>query len=422
MSLHFISGKPGGGKSLHAMQLLQEELIYGNRLICTNLPINLAELNEYLQREFPDTVIDLHTRLRLLDDQTETGQFWLYRWPSQQIASVPEEEWKQGKRYDFSKPVVDVGEHDRGVLFIIDEIHLFFNAREWMNTGKGCLFYLSQHRKLGDDVIAVTQSIGNVDKQFRSLAQDFSYIRNLKKERKGMFKLPGIFIRSTYAQPFTGQPGVEAMEVRTFKLQPTKLAACYNTAAGVGVLGRSGADRQERVKGLHWGFAIAAIVIAAAGVAMIPHLLGKLTSGTGKAVTKAAQQMQEQGGGVRTPPVAEKHVHTNPSASETSRTNRNAAIQREVELVGYWMERGRLVVLLSDGTKRSSGIYALDENGVVVDGERYQWRKVLPAEPVPVSRDTQNVLTAEPSQGRRRTVRVSWPDGETTVHQSAVVE
>jgi len=81
MSLHFVSGKPGGGKSLYSMSLLQDELLHGDRLICTNLPLNLGELNAYLTEEFPDRVFDLHKRIRVLDDATETGRFWLYRWP-----------------------------------------------------------------------------------------------------------------------------------------------------------------------------------------------------------------------------------------------------------------------------------------------------------------------------------------------------
>jgi len=374
MSLHFVSGKPGGGKSLYSMSLIEHELLHGQRLVVTNLPIKLPELNDYFQREYPDRVIDLHSRLRILSDQEETPQFWLYRWPSQQIAAVSEESWKAGERYRFDKPVVDVGEVDRGCLFVIDEIHLFFNSREWMNTGKGCLFYLSQHRKLGDDVVAVTQSIGNVDKQFRSLAQDFSYIRNLKKEKKAGFRLPGFFMRSTYSQPFTGQPGVEPMEVRSFRLRPEKLASCYDTAAGVGVLGRVGADTRDRASGLPWWVAIAAVVAVCLGVMALPSLLGRAVKGAvGSTTAQVTAIVTNRPAALSLHPFPKTNLPAfRPPAVVTAS---NVPPPEPVRLVGHYTSGGRLVCILSDGTERDTGILRVDRNGAVIDGQRFQWAR-----------------------------------------------
>jgi len=125
----------------------------------------------------------------------------------------------------------------------------FFNARAWAETGNDVLFYLSQHAKLGDTVICITQHIGNVDKQFRSVAQDFTYLRNLGKEKMGMFALPNLFVRKTYLQPAT--PEAEPMETGRFRLDVTGLGSCYDTAQGVGIHGR-GADKTERRKGVPW--------------------------------------------------------------------------------------------------------------------------------------------------------------------------
>jgi len=276
MSIHFVSGKPGGGKSRYTIGLIVDELVHGTRLVVTNMPVNWQNLNEYLQREFPDKSINLHSRLRVLDDETETSQFWLYRWPGQNVAPIAPEQWAKGERYRFDKPVIDVGEKDLGCMFVIDELHLFFNSREWMNTGKGCLFYLSQHRKLGDDVVCVTQSIGNVDKQFRSVAQDFTYVRNLRKEKRGLFRLPSLFMRSTFLEPQTGAAGQEPVETRTFRLDPTGLATCYDTARGVSVIGRNGADTGERQRGFPWWVALVGFLLLMAGVAMGPKLFARL--------------------------------------------------------------------------------------------------------------------------------------------------
>ena len=41
MSIHFISGKPGGGKGLYCMKLILDELVKGRRPVVTNLPIKI---------------------------------------------------------------------------------------------------------------------------------------------------------------------------------------------------------------------------------------------------------------------------------------------------------------------------------------------------------------------------------------------
>ena len=56
MGIHFISGKPGGGKSLYATKLVFEELRFGARHIVTNLALNIGELNAYYQAHFDDPV------------------------------------------------------------------------------------------------------------------------------------------------------------------------------------------------------------------------------------------------------------------------------------------------------------------------------------------------------------------------------
>ena len=53
MSIHFISGKPGGGKTLYSVRLILDELVNGSRPIVTNVSLNLGRLNEYLQRAHP---------------------------------------------------------------------------------------------------------------------------------------------------------------------------------------------------------------------------------------------------------------------------------------------------------------------------------------------------------------------------------
>lgn len=66
------------------------------------------------------------------------------------------------------------GEAEGVVLVILDEAQLFYGSRDWATTAaqsKRLLSFLTQSRKAGVDVIWITQDAGNVDKQFRVLAE-----------------------------------------------------------------------------------------------------------------------------------------------------------------------------------------------------------------------------------------------------------
>lgn len=280
MSIEFISGKPGGGKSFFATTLVVEELRRTKRFVVTNLALDIPGLCQYLHDTFGDT-FEASRRIHTLTEQ-ETAQFWLVYGPglvldSQRRVQIPLPNGKTIKHLDFSPR-----HGSSGVLYVIDEIHEFFNARRWADTGEDALHYLSQHRKLGDDVIAITQSIAHVDKQFQRVAQSFTYVRNFSKEKLamlgGIFRSVPLFMRSTYLEPATGQ-GAKPMETRTFRLDVKGIGSCYKTAAGVGVVGTS-ADSQAKTRGLSplW------LVPLAVGIMLFlhqaPDVLGKKVGGS----------------------------------------------------------------------------------------------------------------------------------------------
>jgi len=256
VSIHFISGKPGGGKSLYGVKLIVEELLHGSRSIFTNLPLKIPELNEYLQREYPDFKVAasgyICDRLRVLDD-AETAEFWTFRPGGVRIGRLTKGQWNAGELPSYA------GVEDGGCMYVIDEVHNYFGARQWAETGRDVLFYLSQHRKLGDTVVCITQAVGNVDKQFRSVTQDFTFVRNLAKERYGAFRLPAMFVRKTYLSPPTDTS--TPMETGTFRLDVRGLAACYDSAVGVGIHGRDG-DSKERNRGRNPLILLGTIVVA----------------------------------------------------------------------------------------------------------------------------------------------------------------
>lgn len=370
MSIHFISGKPGGGKTLYGMKLLIEELVYGQRLIITNIAVNLGRLNEYLQKKHPDLSIDLRRRMKILSDE-QCSEFWKHR-----RLYLEEHCEMDGIK---QVPVDEVG-----CFFILDELHLFFNARKWMDTGDDCLHYLSQHRKLGDDVICITQHVENVDKQFRSVAQDFTVITNGHLQKIGLFRGLPKFTRRTYSTPPSGLKQ-EPMETASFMLDAKGVASCYDTAAGIGVHGRY-ADKGKKRKGLHplWF-----VVMLVAACFVVPHILGKVLAslkGVGKHIQNkadaahpppASQGDAKQGGVVA--PAASKSSEPNPPSQQFNHGESFIVVADRPVVLGKLIRGdGRVRVELSDGRvleNDSDELEAIHGNRVKVSGQWVYYKR-----------------------------------------------
>lgn len=376
MSIHFISGKPRGGKSLYAVKLVIEELVHGTRVVITNLAFKLPELNEYLQRMYPEKSIDLFQRMVLINDDELKVFFTIrpkgFRGPK----LISKEDWKAGKYPDYSGC-----NGDGGVLYALDEVHVAFNARQWMETGADVLFYLSQHGKLGDTVLCITQHIGNVDKQFRSVTQDYTYLKNLSKAKVAGFRLPPMFMRRTFSEPAT--PTSTAMESGTFRLDVTGLASVYDTAKGVGIHGRN-ADKSEKAK----GFSILWPAI------IIPVLLWVLYAYGPKAMV--AFFSPERSKPVAAAPMPATAPAKAPTTSLLARPPEKPAAPESypgvtvpvsnpppVYCLGIHRLRGYWEVYLSDGQTYREGDMGLDQvsrQGATIFGKFYPMQRLEPGE------------------------------------------
>jgi hypothetical protein len=389
MSIHFVSGKPGGGKSMYGVKLIVEELTHGNRMVVTNVPLHLGRLNEYLQEKYEkvyrvqkmaaaasnggigspmhegernwvhDFAAHITSRVCLIEED-DLGKFFTFRGNGVRLASLSNAEWKNGKRPDYS------GVTDAGIFYVLDEVHIAFNARAWADTGAEVLYYLSQHRKLGDDVVCITQSVGNVDKQFRSVAQDFTYIKNLSKQRAGLFRLPAAFMRSTYAQP--AKENDTPTESGFFKLDMTGIASLYDTAKGVGIHGRAGADKNARKKGVHWLFFVIGLpVIAFLFIHYLPRIIARHVAPVVPVAAVPAraepQQKKEKSDSPALVPIA---AHETEARVESQKT------KAPLYCTGFCMISAKSgSVYLSDGTTveiESGRVTRLEKTGVIIDG------------------------------------------------------
>lgn len=296
--LHLIAGKIGGGKSLYALRQIVWELRHTTRTVVTNMSIKVDELAAYMHSKYD--VGGIQQRIRLLSDE-QSAHFWRHRgWLSDEgrwfdLLYEP----KPGQNLVLQASEDELKRSPGACLYVIDEAHLLFNSREWAKNGNKAIWYLSQHRKMGDDVIAVTQFPDNLDKQFRVLAQDVTMIRNLSNETRWGFRGPRRFIQETFPQWPIG-PNTSAMTHGTFLLDVDGLAACYDTSAGVGITGRMDADKRAKRKGLPWwalpipalGIAVLLFLLISSPMRMIPKFAGSFAATPKPAPAPAAPAPQ----------------------------------------------------------------------------------------------------------------------------------
>lgn len=380
MSVEFIGGKPGAGKSLLSVTFVIEELVYGRRIVVTNLPLKLDALNEYLQKKYPDANVDLSKRVRLLNED-EFAEFFRYR---ENGVALEIEKDEKGKpiRCDYSK----ISKDDVGVFYVLDELHIAFNARAWMTTGAAAIYYLSQHRKLGDDVFCITQSTANVDKQFRSVAQEFHQVRNLSKERWGYLRGPQKFQVKTYLQQPT-TTGEAAIRTTHFTM-PMEVAKCYDTAAGVGIVGRSGADKGTKKKGgLPFWTIWAAFGLVAVVVVVGPYVLIK--GGHKWAMSKGSLPAVMGVKGVESGTAAAVAPSRNADVSDASEfaiarvplDGVKPATDSDLYVTGILIRGQKVNVVLSDGrifTEKTGELDTVERGMVTLKTGQKLWLRTLP--------------------------------------------
>lgn len=389
MSLRMFVGKPGGGKSYGALLDIIEELVRGDRVVVTNLSILPGELNALLAVRHPEWAGDIHQRLVLLTAE-ETKRFWLVRGPGPdgRLADVSREDEKAGRFPDFASKA------GPGCLYVIDEAHVPFDARGWAESGQSLTYYNSQHRKLNDELIFVTQFIELVDKRIRGFAQDYRFFRNNGVERVfTFFRLPAYFTCKVYQRPPSGMTDAPS-ETHRYRLD-VAIAACYDTSAGVGISGR----RRPEVKkkgGLAVGWLSLPVFGLLAALYYVPELLSK---GLTRATTLDRSEVPGSASVAAVSPVSAPVVVAPSSVSSAVVSAPDLTVSGVVRL------GGRINVILSDGrvlTERDAELQRVERNSVTIDG-----RKVFFGRPVVSPRVVQAGLVLADESATRSARAVS---------------
>lgn len=165
MSIEIFQGTPGSGKSYGAVYRIVECLMQGKTVVA-NINLVSGWSQKLARRSFEG----------LWRDRSELASLYRSRYI---VSSDPQE---------ISRIRLRGRGESRG-LIVLDECHLIFNSRDWRNSMQWIKFF-SQHRKLGWDVLLVSQNVDAIDTQIRYLAEFHTSIRNLRKMRIPILGLP----------------------------------------------------------------------------------------------------------------------------------------------------------------------------------------------------------------------------------------
>lgn len=196
--IEFYEGKIGGGKTYSAVLRILKYLANGG-VVATNINLNIPQIRKVLEHDHG------------------------YELNEKQIIQLSEENVLLFHRY------TPQGTKDLPTLVIIDEAHLFFNAREWNKADKELLTFITQSRKCFTDIIFITQSLMTVDKQLRLQALFVWHFKDLQ----GLV-LPILnFIKYPLPQilqiQFSNDSQLQAPLKRRFVWKRKAVFQCYNS-------------------------------------------------------------------------------------------------------------------------------------------------------------------------------------------------
>ncbi len=215
--IELITGKIGGGKTLRAVGEMIRHLGKGGT-VCTNVELIWDECCLVCEERYGVKL--LREQFRPLDLNSEKS------WQLQ----------------------IPFGEMPGAVLVVLDEIHLFYNSRNWAETQKkhgDLVSFLSQSRKVHVEIRFLCQASTNLDKQFRLQCEYEIFTRRLADIKVPLFgNLPFnrmLVVTRDNAKDTSAKPlGHQILKY------DKRLFRCYNTLALVdGIMAELEKDRER---------------------------------------------------------------------------------------------------------------------------------------------------------------------------------
>jgi len=149
--IEIFQGRIGGGKTYSAVLRMAAHLSKGGHVF-TNIEVNPLGFSELCRKKF-GVVINFDLQFHAIEGE-------------------------EISRFD---KLITSGSMDCPVLCVIDEAHLWFNAREWQKSSKELMTFVTQSRKVMVDIILITQSMSTLDKHLRIQSQFIWAFKDFQK-------------------------------------------------------------------------------------------------------------------------------------------------------------------------------------------------------------------------------------------------
>lgn len=187
--ISLFTGTPGSGKSLRVAGFIYDRVRRGRKTIA-NFNINFSNIKN-----------------------AKKESFFYY---NNQVLSP-------SLLVEYAKEHHVLGKENQ-TLLIIDEAQLIFNAREFSQKGRmDWISFFTQHRKLGFNIILITQYDKSIDKQMRALVEIEYKFRKLNNYKLGKLCPIPIFGEIEYHYTLNEKQGM------TFFFYNKKHGSIYNT-------------------------------------------------------------------------------------------------------------------------------------------------------------------------------------------------
>lgn len=232
--IELVTGKPGAGKSYYSVRAIHQALERG-QLVATNVELsegwaaNMARANGF-RRLIPGRVRKVEQRyarsVYVTADLAEIGRLRLAGCGRCKTCKAGKVCAKEG----------------RGLL-VLDEAHMWLNARTWDqdDAGRGLgrdaavrqrlaiVRLFTQHRKLGWNVVLITQDEANLDTQVRRNFEYHTHLKNLRRFRvAGLVPLVPFNLFVAIRHWHDSAKSVVGRQVFTLN---RRVARCYDTMA-----------------------------------------------------------------------------------------------------------------------------------------------------------------------------------------------
>lgn len=174
--IHYYTGVPGSGKSLHCASVIYKALRNGKNVI-SNFEVDTSLIKPLKGKPVGQFIY--MSSDEILDNHYYTRERNCKRKPiNEKKFTVFDGLYGFAENFHLKDEKGEFIEHQ--TLLIIDECQIYFNSRSWNRSDRlSWIDFFRQHRKKGYDCILVSQDDKCIDKQIRSVLQTQFLHRNV---------------------------------------------------------------------------------------------------------------------------------------------------------------------------------------------------------------------------------------------------